>query len=172
MVELTVEPDVGSGISGQGRRRADEITAFPRKCLRGEFTSGIFRRAVGRGLRLVRHRAERLDRPRSGDREATALRLCRHCDRAGGQARGRINERRAGGGYNLDVRISERPAAAKRPPRPASAPRRPPPRIAPRASAESVADEDDASFAPRPRVQPRRQPAFQVERRSLPRRPG
>src|SRR6516162_1355395 len=30
------------------------------------------------------------------------------------------------GGYNLDVRISERPAAAKRPPRPASAPRRPP----------------------------------------------
>ena len=76
------------------------------------------------------------------------------------------------GGYNLDVRISERPAAAKRPPRPASAPHRPPPRIALRPSAESVADDEDASFAPRPRVQPRRQPAFQVERRSLPRRPG
>src|SRR6516225_8750594 len=46
-------------------------------------------------------------------------------------------------GYNLDVRISERPAAAKRPPRPASAPRRPPPRVALRPSAESVPDDED-----------------------------
>jgi len=75
-------------------------------------------------------------------------------------------------GYNLDVRISERPAAAKKPPRPAAGPRRPPPRIAPRASDEDLTDGEDAGFAPRPRLQPRRQTTFQVERRSLPRRPG
>jgi len=74
-------------------------------------------------------------------------------------------------GYNLDVRISERPTATKRPPRPAAGPRRPPPRTAPRASAD-LADEEEASFAPRARLQPRRQPSFQVERRSLPRRSG
>ena len=75
-------------------------------------------------------------------------------------------------GYNLDVRISERPAAAKKPPRPAAGPRRPPPRIAPRASDEDFTDGEDAGLAPPPRLQPRRQPSFQVERRSLPRRPG
>jgi len=72
-------------------------------------------------------------------------------------------------GYNLDVRISERPAAAKKPPRPAAGPRRPP-RITPRASDEDLSDEEVAGCAPR--LQPRRQTTFQVERRSLPRRPG
>jgi RNA recognition motif-containing protein len=67
-------------------------------------------------------------------------------------------------GHNLDVRISERPAARKKPAGAHSAPRRtaPPPR-------ESAADSDSGGdFAPRPA--PRRQPTFQVERRSLPRR--
>ena len=75
-------------------------------------------------------------------------------------------------GYNLDVRISERPLAAKKPTRPAPGPRRSPPRIPARPSAEEVGDEEAAGFTPRPRVQPRTQPSFQVERRSLPRRPG
>jgi RNA recognition motif-containing protein len=70
-------------------------------------------------------------------------------------------------GHNLDVRISERPAAAaKRPPRPAQRPQHSPHRMPARASD----DDGDGSFNPRP--QPRRQPSFQVERRSLPRRPG
>jgi RNA recognition motif-containing protein len=73
-------------------------------------------------------------------------------------------------GYKLDVRISERPAAAKKPPRPAAGPRRPPPRMAPR-SVEDAGDDEVGDFS-RPRTQPRRQPSFQVERRSLPRRPG
>jgi RNA recognition motif-containing protein len=76
------------------------------------------------------------------------------------------------GGYNLDVRISERPAGAKKPPRPASGPRHSPPRMGPRASAADAADDGDGGFAPRPRLQPRRQPTFQVERRPLPRRSG
>jgi len=71
-------------------------------------------------------------------------------------------------GYNLDVRISERPAAAKKPPRPAPAPRR----LSVRASTRTNSDteEEAGSFSPRPK--PRRQPTFQVERRALPRRPG
>jgi RNA recognition motif-containing protein len=70
-------------------------------------------------------------------------------------------------GYNLDVRISERPAA-KKPPRPAPASRR----LSLRTStlADSDTEEEAGSFSPRPK--PRRQPTFQVERRALPRRPG
>jgi RNA recognition motif-containing protein len=75
-------------------------------------------------------------------------------------------------GYNLDVRISERPVTAKKPraaaPRVASVPQRSPRRVMPRPG-----DDDDArpgTFIPRP--QPRKQPSFQVERRSLPRRSG
>lgn len=71
-------------------------------------------------------------------------------------------------GYNLDVRISERPAAAKKPPRPASGPRRPSLRLA--ARADNDGDEAASGFSPRPK--PRRQTSFQVERRALPRRPG
>jgi RNA recognition motif-containing protein len=69
-------------------------------------------------------------------------------------------------GHNLDVRISERPSAAKRPSLPHAATHRPPPRAMPRERAE---DQDAGGvFAPGPA--PRRQPTFQVERRSLPRR--
>jgi RNA recognition motif-containing protein len=70
-------------------------------------------------------------------------------------------------GYNLDVRISERPATAKKA-RAAAAPQRTPRRVIPR-----FGDGDDdrpGTFTPRP--QPRKQPIFQVERRSLPRRSG
>jgi RNA recognition motif-containing protein len=70
-------------------------------------------------------------------------------------------------GHNLDVRISERPAAGKKPSRPRLAPHRPPPRPAPRPSFDDQETEEGA-FVPRP--QPRKQPTFQVERRSLPRR--
>lgn len=72
-------------------------------------------------------------------------------------------------GHNLDVRISERPAVAKKPPRPASATQQPSPRRMP-ATALGDGDQHPGSFRPGP--QPRRQPTFQVERRSLPRRPG
>ena len=74
-------------------------------------------------------------------------------------------------GYNLDVRISERPVTANKPraaPRAAGAPQRSPRRVIPRPG-------DDGSERPgtlTPRPQPRKQPSFQVERRSLPRRPG
>jgi RNA recognition motif-containing protein len=70
-------------------------------------------------------------------------------------------------GHNLDVRISERPNSAKKSAKPrAAAPRRGLPRPAPRDSAE---DQDSGSpFAAQ--ATPRRQPTFQVERRSLPRR--
>lgn len=68
-------------------------------------------------------------------------------------------------GYNLEVRISERAAGAKKPSRPAPAPRTSPRRSVARAS---NGDDDDAS--PRPRMQTKRQATFQVERRSLPRR--
>ena len=69
-------------------------------------------------------------------------------------------------GYNIDVRISERPTAAKRPPRAGFTSR---PSATRTAAREADPVEDDAGgFAPR--VQRRRQPSFQVERRSLPRR--
>ena len=70
-------------------------------------------------------------------------------------------------GYNLDVRISERPVTAKKP-RTASVPQRPPRRVMPRPGDDD--DEKPGTFIPRP--QSRRQPSFQVERRSLPRRSG
>ncbi len=69
-------------------------------------------------------------------------------------------------GHNLDVRISEKPAAKKKPAKPGFAAHRPPPRPAPR---DHAADQDMAGpFTPS--ATPRRQPTFQVERRSLPRR--
>jgi RNA recognition motif-containing protein len=69
-------------------------------------------------------------------------------------------------GHKLDVRISERPNSAKKPAKPRPAARRPPQPLAPR---ENTEDQDsDRPFAPR--VTPTRQPTFQVERRSLPRR--
>jgi len=71
-------------------------------------------------------------------------------------------------GYNLDVRISERPAAAKKPSRPTPAPRRLSVRAPTRTNSDT--EEEAGSFSPRPK--PRRQPTFQVERRALPRRPG
>jgi RNA recognition motif-containing protein len=68
-------------------------------------------------------------------------------------------------GHNLDVRISERPSSTKKPPKPRLAIRRTPPS----ASRENTEDYvSDGALAPR--VTPRRQPTFQVERRSLPRR--
>jgi RNA recognition motif-containing protein len=74
-------------------------------------------------------------------------------------------------GYNLDVRISERPVTAKKL-RTGSVPQRSPRRVMPRpgASNDGGDDERPGMFAPRP--QPRKQPTFQVERRSLPRRSG
>jgi RNA recognition motif-containing protein len=71
-------------------------------------------------------------------------------------------------GYNLDVRISEKPLAAKKPPRLAAGSQRSPHRVPARANSDG--DEVANGFSPRP--QPRRQPSFQVERRPLPRRPG
>jgi RNA recognition motif-containing protein len=78
-------------------------------------------------------------------------------------------------GYNLDVRISERPVTANKPraaPRNANVPQRSPRRVMPRpgASNDGGDDERPGTFTPRP--QPRKQPSFQVERRSLPRRSG
>lgn len=70
-------------------------------------------------------------------------------------------------GYTLDVRISERPAAAKKPARLGPARQRSPLRLGMRASAEREYSADD--FYRRP--EPRKPPTFQVERRSLPRRP-
>jgi len=74
-------------------------------------------------------------------------------------------------GYNLDVRISERPVTANKP-RAAGMPQRSPHRVMPRADASNDGGEYDrpGTFTPRP--QPRKQPSFQVERRSLPRRSG
>jgi RNA recognition motif-containing protein len=69
-------------------------------------------------------------------------------------------------GYNLEVRISERPA--KKPPRPGAPSRPPAPRVSLRARDGEESSESTDSFRPRP--QPRRQPSFQVERRPLPRR--
>jgi RNA recognition motif-containing protein len=68
-------------------------------------------------------------------------------------------------GFTLDVRISERKAAAKKPPR-ASVPRRQPLHAVGRARAATDYASDDFYHS-----QPRKPPTFQVERRSLPRRP-
>ncbi len=68
-------------------------------------------------------------------------------------------------GFTLDVRISERPAATKKPSRAA----RPPQhsiRLMPRADGEG---DRFADFSHRS-LPPRKPPTFQVERRSLPRR--
>jgi cleavage stimulation factor subunit 2 len=81
-------------------------------------------------------------------------------------------------GYNLDVRISERPVAAKKPraapqiaPRTAGVPQRSRRVMSgPGANYDGGDDERPGTFTPRP--QPRKQPSFQVERRSLPRRSG
>jgi RNA recognition motif-containing protein len=77
-------------------------------------------------------------------------------------------------GYNLDVRISERPVTANKSraaPRAADVPQRSPRRVMPRPGGYDGGDDDRAGvFTPRP--QPRKQPSFQVERRSLPRRSG
>ena len=70
-------------------------------------------------------------------------------------------------GYNLDVRISERPVTAKKP-RTAGVPQRSPRRVMPRPG--DGGDERPGTFTPRP--QPRKQPTLQVERRALPRRSG
>ena len=70
-------------------------------------------------------------------------------------------------GYNLDVRISERPVTAKKL-RTGSVPQRSPRRVMPRPGDGD--DERPGTFTPR--TQPRKQPSFQVERRSLPRRSG
>jgi RNA recognition motif-containing protein len=70
-------------------------------------------------------------------------------------------------GYNLDVRISERPVAAVKPraaPRAAGVPQR----VIPRLGDDEY--ERPGTYTPRP--QARKQPSFQVERRSLPRRSG
>ena len=67
----------------------------------------------------------------------------------------------------LDVRISEQPTA-KKPPRAVAGPQRPSHRPTSRARHDD--DEEAGGFIPRPK--PRAQPTFQVERRSLPRRPG
>jgi RNA recognition motif-containing protein len=70
-------------------------------------------------------------------------------------------------GYNLDVRISERPTSSNKPSR--AAPRLK--HLSPRMPARAGGDDDSAGDLT-PTVQPRRQPTFQVERRSLPRRSG
>ncbi len=74
-------------------------------------------------------------------------------------------------GYSLDVRISERPVTANKPraaPRAAGVPQRSPRRVMP--GPRDGDDDRRDTFTPRP--QPRKQPSFQVERRSLPRRSG
>lgn len=69
-------------------------------------------------------------------------------------------------GHNLDVRISEQPNKAKKRAAARPATRRPAPRPTPRRN-DSAQDTADVFSAP---ATPRRQPTFQVERRSLPRR--
>ena len=71
-------------------------------------------------------------------------------------------------GYTLDVRISERKAATKKPPRVSSPRRQAPMHPAARVGAAGEHAVDDFDFYRRP--QPRKAPTFQVERRSLPRR--
>jgi len=70
-------------------------------------------------------------------------------------------------GYTLDVRISERPAATRKPVRTGPPPRRPSISLAARAHG---GDEDAVDSFYR-RLHPKKPPTFQVERRSLPRRP-
>jgi RNA recognition motif-containing protein len=70
-------------------------------------------------------------------------------------------------GFTLDVRASERSAAAKKPARVGSPPRRPSIRLVARAGGGE--DEKPADISYR-LLQPRKPPTFQVERRSLPRR--
>jgi RNA recognition motif-containing protein len=73
------------------------------------------------------------------------------------------------GGFNLEVRISER--SAKKTPQPPAASRSSPARVRVTARARDDEERLEAPDNFRPRPQPRRQPSFQVERRSLPRRP-
>ena len=68
-------------------------------------------------------------------------------------------------GFTLDVRISERPAKAAKPARPY-----PPQRPSIRLVMHALADGENAGGDFMPRLQPRKPPTFQVERRSLPRR--
>ena len=70
------------------------------------------------------------------------------------------------GGHNLDVRISERPAAKKRPPASSGARRGRLGSTPRRRVADPPGEDFDVSLPAR------RQPTFQVERRSLPRRPA
>jgi RNA recognition motif-containing protein len=70
-------------------------------------------------------------------------------------------------GFTLDVRISERKAAAKKPPQVSPPRRRPPSQLVARARPATDYASDDVYRLP----QPRKTPTFQVERRSLPRRP-
>ncbi len=69
-------------------------------------------------------------------------------------------------GYTLDVRISDRPAAARKLGRVNHPPQRASLRLVARAGAEIEAASDTSYRHP----QPRKPPTFQVERRSLPRR--
>jgi RNA recognition motif-containing protein len=71
-------------------------------------------------------------------------------------------------GYNLEVKMSDR-STAKKLPRPAPRPQSPVRRVAAALRRSDGGEEGTETFKPRP--QPRRQPNFQVERRSLPRRP-
>jgi RNA recognition motif-containing protein len=74
-------------------------------------------------------------------------------------------------GYNLDVRISERPTAPKKPSRPPGGVQAKPRRV-PIQGDDAFVDTEERPIGFRPRPQTRKQPTFQVERRSLPRRPG
>jgi RNA recognition motif-containing protein len=75
-------------------------------------------------------------------------------------------------GYNLDVRISERPTAPKRPSRPDAGTQAGPRLVSSTRAGDADADAEEHAAGFRPRPQPRKQPTFQVERRSLPRRPA
>ena len=68
-------------------------------------------------------------------------------------------------GYTLDVRISERPKPAKKAARP-----NPPPRSSLRLVPRAAGEGENTARDFLPRLQPRKPPTFQVERRSLPRR--
>jgi RNA recognition motif-containing protein len=74
-------------------------------------------------------------------------------------------------GYNLDVRISERPTGPKKPPRAAESSAQAKPHRVPAPDYAAIAGGDDHAIGSRPRPQPRKQPTFEVERRSLPRVP-
>src|SRR6516164_469156 len=68
-------------------------------------------------------------------------------------------------GFTLDVRISERPAKATKSARPNTSRR-----SSIRLVTHALADGENAGGDFMPRLQPRKPPTFQVERRSLPRR--